>query len=139
MYIFLNKIVLVFFSNDVDIFNINRLNQVDSFYPTSGFPAEGADQCLSYPAGNDEYHYHIAGGCMVNLPQGNLSVYSLTLTMIGIAKMLFCYNNLFFLCLSIVLNCSFVDIEKFFFLPLNIIIYNVEMHKTIVIKLCFIS
>ncbi len=90
----------------VSILNVNSLNQVDPFYPAGGFAPEGCDQCLSHPAGNGQYHYHIASGCMVNPPQGNLTgctpnigcanniaSYSLqtfssfkTLTVIGIAK-----------------------------------------------------
>ena len=90
----------------VNILNVNSMNQIDPFYPPAGFQPEGADQCLSHPAGNGEFHYHIASGCMVNPPQGNLtncspnigclnnvSGYSLqtfssskNLTVIGIAK-----------------------------------------------------
>ena len=89
----------------LSIFNANSLNQVDPFYPAGGFPPEGVDQCLSHPGGG-ELHYHMASGCMVNPPQGNLTgcipqigcanniaPYSLqmfssykTLTVIGIAK-----------------------------------------------------
>ena len=90
----------------VNILNVNSLNQVDPFYPPTGFQPEGADQCLSHPAGNGEFHYHIASGCMVNPPPGNVTncspnigclnnvaSYSIqtfsslrTLTVIGIAK-----------------------------------------------------
>ena len=90
----------------VNILNVNSINQVDPFYPPAGFSAEGIDQCLSHPAGNGEFHYHISSGCMVDPPQGNLtncsptigclnnvSSYSLqtfasfkNLTIIGIAK-----------------------------------------------------
>ncbi|CAF0969399.1 unnamed protein product [Adineta steineri] len=90
----------------VEILNANSMNAVDPFYPTGGYPAEGADQCISHPAGSGEFHYHIASGCMVNPPAGNLTGcspeigclnnvanYSLktfssykTLTVIGIAK-----------------------------------------------------
>ena len=93
-------------TDGVNILNVNSLNQVDPFYPTGNLPAEGADQCLSHPAGNGEFHYHIASGCMVNPPPGNLTncspeinslnnvaPYSIqtfsalkTLTVIGIAK-----------------------------------------------------
>ena len=91
----------------VSILNVNSLNNVDPFFPNpSSFGSEGADQCLSHPAGMGEYHYHVASGCMVNPPSGNLSncspnigclnnvgSYSVqmfssyrTLTVIGIAK-----------------------------------------------------
>jgi hypothetical protein len=60
----------------LDILNVNSLNQVDPFYPSGGFPAEGVDQCLSHPNANGQYHYHIASGCMVNPPQGNLTMCS---------------------------------------------------------------
>ena len=60
----------------VNILNVNSINQVDPFYPPAGFSAEGADQCLSHPAGNGEFHYHIASGCMVNPPQGNVTTCS---------------------------------------------------------------
>lgn len=88
------------------IFNVNSANQVDPFYPTGSFAAEGADQCLSHPGGGGEFHYHSGSGCMLNPPQGNVSncspqinclnnvgPYSVsmfssyrTLTVIGIAK-----------------------------------------------------
>ena len=90
----------------VSILNVNSLNQVDPFYPPVGFSPEGADQCLSHPTGHGEFHYHIASGCMINPPPGNVSncgpnigclnnvsSYSIgsfpsnrTLTIIGIAK-----------------------------------------------------
>jgi hypothetical protein len=90
----------------VAILNVNSMNQVDPFYPAGNFAAEGADQCLSHPTGQGEYHYHIASGCMVNPPVGdidgcsptigcanNVANYSIqtfsaykNLTVIGIAK-----------------------------------------------------
>lgn len=91
----------------VSIFNVNSANLVDPFYPNpTSYGAEGADQCLSHPGGGGELHYHVASGCMVNPPSGNLTGcgpdigclnnvgnYSVqmfssaqTLTVIGIAK-----------------------------------------------------
>ena len=57
----------------VSILNVNSINQVDPFYPPTGYSPEGADQCLSHPTGAGEFHYHIASGCILNPPQGNLS------------------------------------------------------------------
>ncbi|CAF1093978.1 unnamed protein product [Adineta ricciae] len=58
----------------VSIFNVNSANLVDPFYPNpTTFPTEGADQCLSHPGGGGELHYHVASGCMVNPPSGNLT------------------------------------------------------------------
>ena len=68
----------------VSILNVNSLNQVDPFYPTGGFAAEGADQCLSHPTGHGEFHYHIASGCMINPPLGNVS---------GCGPNIGCHNN----------------------------------------------
>ncbi|CAF1113288.1 unnamed protein product [Adineta ricciae] len=91
----------------VSIFNVNSANLVDPFFPNpTSYAAEGADQCLSHPGGGGELHYHVASGCMVNPPSGNLTGcgpdigclnnvanYSVqmfssnqTLTVIGIAK-----------------------------------------------------
>jgi hypothetical protein len=63
----------------VNIINVNNLEQVDAFYPPTIIRPEGADQCLSHPAENGEYHYHIASGCMVNPHPGNLIVRSPTI------------------------------------------------------------
>ncbi|CAF1375564.1 unnamed protein product [Didymodactylos carnosus] len=68
----------------VSILNVNSLNQVDPFYPSGNFTPEGADQCLSHPTGMGEYHYHIASGCMVNPPSGNVD---------GCTPMIGCANN----------------------------------------------
>ena len=68
----------------VIILNVNSMNQVDPFYPSGNFTREGADQCLSHPTGQGEYHYHIASGCMVNPPSGNL---------VGCSPMIGCANN----------------------------------------------
>ena len=57
----------------VTILNVNSMNQVDPFYPPAGYSAEGADQCLSHPSGNGEFHYHISSGCILNPPPGNIS------------------------------------------------------------------
>lgn len=55
------------------VFNVNSANQVDPFYPTGGFSAEGADACISHPGGGGEFHHHTASGCMFDPPQGNVS------------------------------------------------------------------
>jgi hypothetical protein len=55
------------------ILNVNSANQVDPFYPPSGYPKEGVDQCLSHPNQYGTYHYHISSGCMVSPPSGNIS------------------------------------------------------------------
>ena len=68
----------------VSILNVNSLNQVDPFYPSGNFTPEGADQCLSHPTGMGEYHYHIASGCIVNPPLGNID---------GCTPMIGCANN----------------------------------------------
>jgi hypothetical protein len=111
---------LVFYSNaqnyatlagmsidNVPIFNVNSANDVDPFYPPSGYTAEVVDSCLAHPQSAGVYHYHMASGCAVSPPSGNISTcaattacaadiasYSLTLfpssakklTVIGIAK-----------------------------------------------------
>jgi hypothetical protein len=69
----------------VAIFNVNSLNQVDPFYPAGNFTPEGVDQCLSHPSAMGEYHYHIASGCMVNPPSGNID---------GCSPMIGCANNI---------------------------------------------
>jgi hypothetical protein len=111
---------LVFYSNaqnyatlagmsidNVPIFNVNSADNVDPFYPPSGYTAEEVDSCLAHPQSAGVYHYHMASGCAVSPPSGNISTcaatpacaadiasYSLTLfpssakklTVIGIAK-----------------------------------------------------
>ncbi len=93
--------------DNVAIFNVNSANDVDPFYPPSGYSAEVVDACLSHPQTAGIYHYHMASGCAVSPPSGNISScsatpacaadiasYSLTLfpssakklTVIGIAK-----------------------------------------------------
>jgi hypothetical protein len=93
--------------DNVAIFNVNSLEDVDPFYPPSGYAAEMVDACLAHPQANGVYHYHMASGCAVSPPSGNISTcsaitacssdiasYSLTLfpssakklTVIGIAK-----------------------------------------------------
>ncbi|CAF1214715.1 unnamed protein product [Adineta steineri] len=58
----------------VEILNANSANFVDPFYPPAGYSPEGADQCISHPAPTSgEYHYHMASGCMLNPPAGNIS------------------------------------------------------------------
>ncbi|UJR07632.1 hypothetical protein I4U23_011920 [Adineta vaga] len=67
----------------ISIFNVNSANLVDPFYPNpSSYAAEG--QCLSHPGGGGELHYHIASGCMVNPPSGNLT---------GCSPEIGCLNN----------------------------------------------
>ncbi|CAF1433310.1 unnamed protein product [Didymodactylos carnosus] len=90
----------------VSIFNVNSANNQDPFYPSTAGP-ESVDQCLAHcnPTGA-VYHYHIASGCALNPPSGNITscsantscsssiaAYSIStftnykqLTVIGIAK-----------------------------------------------------
>ena len=91
----------------IAILNVNSANQVDPFYPSGGYTAEGVDTCLSHPNKDNLYHYHISSGCIVSPPSGNITLcrsstscgssianYSIqsypssakTLTVIGIAK-----------------------------------------------------
>jgi hypothetical protein len=93
--------------DNVAILNVNSAENVDPFYPPAGDTAEMVDSCLAHPNVNNIYHYHIASGCAVSVPTGNISNcgisngcstnisgYSLslfpssakTLTVIGIAK-----------------------------------------------------
>ncbi len=66
-------------ADEVNILNVNSLNQVISFYSAGNFSPEGTDQCLSHPADNSKYHYHITSECMVNPSQGNLTICSPTM------------------------------------------------------------
>ncbi len=90
----------------VVMFTPDSANNVDPFYPPSGFPSEQVDSCLAHCQAAGIYHYHIASGCMVNPPTGsisacaavpscssNISAYSIsgfssyqTMTVIGVAK-----------------------------------------------------
>jgi hypothetical protein len=91
----------------VAILNVNSANQVDPFYPPVGWTAERVDACLSHSQITGIYHYHMASGCALSPPVGNVSQcdqvpacaanitsYSLTtfpswaqnMTVIGIAK-----------------------------------------------------
>ena len=93
--------------DNVLILNVNSANNVDPFYPPSGYSAESVDACLAHPQTAGIYHYHMASGCAVSPPSGNITScsqnsacssdvasYSLTLfpssakklTVIGIAK-----------------------------------------------------
>ena len=93
--------------DNVPILNVNSADDIDPFYPPSGYTAEKVDACLAHPQVAGIYHYHIASGCAVSPPSGNISgcaqisacssdiaSYSLTLfpssakklTVIGIAK-----------------------------------------------------
>jgi hypothetical protein len=93
--------------DNVPIFNVNSADNVDPFYPPSGYSAEVVDACLAHPQSSGIYHYHMASGCAVSPPSGNITsctansacssniaAYSLTLfpssahklTVIGIAK-----------------------------------------------------
>ncbi|CAF3703011.1 unnamed protein product [Adineta steineri] len=55
------------------IFTPDSANNIDPFFPPAGGTAETVDSCLAHcqPAGI--YHYHIASGCQVNPPTGNIS------------------------------------------------------------------
>jgi hypothetical protein len=91
----------------VAIMNANSALDTDPFYPPPGDQVEKVDACLAHPQENGIYHYHMASGCAVSPPSGNISTcdatyacsadiatYSLTLfpssakklTVIGIAK-----------------------------------------------------
>ena len=88
------------------IFNVDSANNIDPFYPPAGGSAEMVDSCLAHCQNTGIYHYHIASGCAVNPPTGNITAcarnyacsssianYSLTsfasyqtLTVIGLAR-----------------------------------------------------
>jgi hypothetical protein len=93
--------------DNVAILNVNSANNVDPFYPPSGYSSEEVDSCLNHPQVGGIYHYHMMSGCAVSPPTGNISLcsaitdcknnisyYSLTtfpssaktLTVVGIAK-----------------------------------------------------
>jgi hypothetical protein len=103
---YLNTLAGVSIDN-VPIFNANSAEDVDPFYPPAGDEKEMVDSCLAHPQESGVYHYHMASGCAVSPPSGNISscasisacstdiaAYSLTLfpssakklTVIGIAK-----------------------------------------------------
>lgn len=52
------------------IFSPDSANNVDPFFPPPGFANETVDACLAHCQASGVYHYHIASGCMVNLPTG---------------------------------------------------------------------
>jgi hypothetical protein len=62
--------------DNVAILNVNSLNNVDPFYPPAGYTAEMVDTCLAHPNMNGIYHYHMASGCAVSPPTGNISACS---------------------------------------------------------------
>jgi hypothetical protein len=93
--------------DNVAIFNVDSANNVDPFYPPANYTTEMVDACLAHCQSSGIYHYHMASGCSVSPPSGNItscsqnsacaaniSSYSLTifpasaktLTVIGIAK-----------------------------------------------------
>jgi hypothetical protein len=93
--------------DNVAIMNPNSLNNVDPFFPPNVTYKEHVDTCLAHPQAAGIYHYHMASGCAVSPPTGNISScdattacstdiisYALslfpssadTLTVIGIAK-----------------------------------------------------
>ena len=57
----------------VVMFSADSADNVDPFYPPPGFTTEGVDSCLAHCQAMGVYHYHIATGCMVNLPSGSIS------------------------------------------------------------------
>lgn len=57
----------------VCIENVNSANNVDPFYPPSGFAAENVDACLGHPNFASVYHYHMATGCAVNQPTSSIA------------------------------------------------------------------
>ena len=57
----------------VSIENVNSANNVDPFYPPSGFSAESVDACLGHPNFANVYHYHIGTGCALNRPTGSIT------------------------------------------------------------------
>jgi len=93
--------------DNVAIMNPDSANDVDPFYPPNSTYKEHVDTCLAHPQSAGIYHYHMASGCAVSPPTGNISScdtttacstdiasYALTLfpssahtlTVIGIAK-----------------------------------------------------
>lgn len=59
--------------DNVAILNVNSANNADPFYPPAGVEAEEVDACLGHPQTAGTYHYHIASGCAVSSPTGNIS------------------------------------------------------------------
>ncbi|CAF1114994.1 unnamed protein product [Adineta steineri] len=59
--------------DNVPILNVNSAVDVDPFYPPAGYAVETVDTCLAHPQTNGVYHYHMASGCAVSPPTGNLS------------------------------------------------------------------
>jgi hypothetical protein len=59
--------------DNVPIFNVNSAQNVDPFYPPSGYEVEMVDTCLAHPQSSGIYHYHMATGCAVSPPTGNIS------------------------------------------------------------------
>ncbi|CAF1012745.1 unnamed protein product [Adineta ricciae] len=57
----------------VMIFSPDSANNIDPFYPPAGGTAESVDACLAHCQVSGVYHYHIATGCQVNPPTGNVS------------------------------------------------------------------
>lgn len=93
--------------DNVVILNANMAGGGDPFHPPPGSTTERVDACLGHCQAQGIYHYHMASGCMVSPPSGNInscsqiqacsknmSAYSITtypnsaktLTIIGIAK-----------------------------------------------------
>ncbi|CAF1039341.1 unnamed protein product [Adineta steineri] len=57
----------------VMMFTSDSANNYDPFFPPSGGTAETVDSCLAHCQTAGIYHYHIATGCQVNPPTGNIS------------------------------------------------------------------
>lgn len=60
--------------DNVAILNVNSLENTDPFYPPAGGEVETVDSCLAHPQATGIYHYHIASGCAVSPPTGNISM-----------------------------------------------------------------
>ncbi|CAF1478491.1 unnamed protein product [Adineta steineri] len=57
----------------VMIFTPDSTNNIDPFFPPAGGTAETVDSCLAHCQAAGIYHYHIASGCQVNPPTGNIT------------------------------------------------------------------
>ncbi|CAF1131715.1 unnamed protein product [Adineta steineri] len=58
----------------VMIFTPDSANNIDPFFPPGGGQtSESVDTCLAHCQITGIYHYHIASGCQVNPPTGNIS------------------------------------------------------------------
>ncbi|CAF1335310.1 unnamed protein product [Adineta steineri] len=57
----------------VMMFTSDSANNYDPFFPPSGGTAETVDSCLAHCQTAGIYHYHIATGCQVNPPTGNIT------------------------------------------------------------------